>query len=655
MTASYRKRLNLKQRQAEGVPPVPEGEILMLLESIGDAIVVTGGDGKYRYISPRLIKLFGVSEKEFRERTFIDYVHKEDRDELLAYYKRRMKGKRRVAHHVFRIMLKDGDVRWLETSSLMLSWSGEPAYLDFMKDITDRKRGEEEFKNTRNYLKNVFNSLPSVVITVDVDGVISGWNTAAERFTAIMGAEAVSRKVWEVIPYFKEYRPHFFRVIESQQPIELLRQSILIDDKRFLNISISPLVSNGTDGAVIRIDDVTELEIKTEQLRQAQRMETVGTLAGGLAHDFNNILGGILGTVSLMKYSFKKKGSINLAKIEKNMNTIEKAATRATDLVHQLLALSRKQEFAFAPIDLNQSLRHVMGICKNTFDKSIKLKTFFSDDGAMVKADPTQIEQVLLNLCVNAFHAMTVMKNKDEPQGGILIVSIERVYNNEYFRSSHPEVREGDYWCVRVMDTGVGMDAETMSKIYDPFFTTKDKTVGTGLGLAMVYNIVQQHDGFIDVYSQPGIGTTFTVFFPVLEGGEELATPVEKREELPKGSGSILIVDDEEIVRETASEILRECGYKVILAGSGEEAIEILKNEYKKIRVVILDISMSPVTGNGIFSQIQKISPQVKILISSGLRDDARIQAAMDMGVSGYIERPFTLYDLAKKIKLIIE
>ena len=274
--------------------------------------------------------------------------------------------------------------------------------------------------------------------------------------------------------------------------------------EEYHNISIFPLIANGIKGIVIRVDDITELEKKEQQLRQAQKMEIIGTLAGGLAHDFNNILGGITGSLSLLKFKLQKDTALDHDFMIKYLNIMEEAGRRAADLVKQLLSISSKQEMTLEPVDLDITIEHVMQICRNSFDKCIDLETLFSGTKAMINASPTQIEQVLLNLCVNAAHAMTTMRKEDEPQGGKLTVSLKKIFADKNFCIAHPEAHELEYWALTVQDTGVGMDTKTVAKIFDPFFTTKQKDKGTGLGLAMAYNIVQQHGGFIDVYSGEG-------------------------------------------------------------------------------------------------------------------------------------------------------
>jgi PAS domain S-box-containing protein len=508
--------------------------------------------------------------------------------------------------------------------------------------------------NTWNYLINVFNSLPSMLVSVNKDGIVTQWNTAAERYSGVAASGAITKPLWDVMPFLGEYRGLFNTVIQTSRPEERHMESFNNNgEKKYINISINPLVLDDDRGAVIRVDDVTELERKDSQLRQAQKMETVGTLAGGLAHDFNNVLGGITGATSLIRHDIGKK-EINIARVMEMIKLLEESSGRAADMVQQLLALSRQHELTLSPVDLNMSVKHVLKICTSTFDKSIEIHYDGYQGPAMVKADPTQMEQVVLNLCVNASHAMTIMRREGEPHGGTLTISIGRIFADRFFCDTHPEAHPGHYWMVSHRDTGVGMDSKTISKIFDPFFSTKKTGTGTGLGLAMVYNIVQQHGGFVDVYSEPGYGSTFNVFLPTLEDGSGLNRDTGAEECIETGSGLILIIDDEEIIRTTARHMLEECGYRVITAVNGEEGIALYRDRHDEISVVLLDMAMPRKSGVETFAEIKTINPSVKILLTSGFKQDERVQKLLAQGVEDFIQKPYSLIELSRKIKAII-
>jgi PAS domain S-box-containing protein len=513
---------------------------------------------------------------------------------------------------------------------------------------------QQEMAHMRMYLKNIIDSMPSMLISVNEAGIIVEWNEAASRITGIPSIEAIGKEVWALLPHMEKYRGYFKEVIETKTSKEFHSEIIHTGEtEEYHTISIFPLIANGIKGIVIRVDDVTEMEKKEQQLRQAQKMEIIGTLAGGLAHDFNNILGGITGSLSLLKFKLQQDKELDRDFMIKYLNIMEEAGRRAADLVKQLLSISSKQEMTLEPVDLDITVEHVMQICRNSFDKRIDLEPLLSGTKAMIKASPTQIEQVLLNLCVNAAHAMTTMRKENEPQGGKLTVSLKNIFADKIFCIAHPEAHEIEYWALTVQDTGVGMDTRTIAKIFDPFFTTKQKDKGTGLGLAMVYNIVQQHGGFIDVYSVVGLGSTFNIYLPVLQGAESAAS-TEKPFVIPKGEGLILVVDDEEFLRQTAKAILEECGFDVILAENGEEGVMVFEERHGEIKAVLLDMLMPKKSGKEAYLEMKKIDPGLKVLLASGFRQDERVESVLNLGVQGFVQKPYSLESLSKSIFAVI-
>jgi len=451
-----------------------------------------------------------------------------------------------------------------------------------------------------------------------------------------------------------KYREYIHEVFTTRAPKEFHREVTGAgESEEFHKISLFPLVANCVQGIVIRVDNVTELENKEQQLRHAQKMETIGTLAGGLAHDFNNILGGLTGSLSLISFKLDQDADIDREFLRKYLGIMEQAGKRASDLVKQLLSIVRKQEMNFQPVDLNTTIDHILKICTISFDKCIDLNFQNISGKAMINADPTQTEQVLLNLCVNAAHAMTTMRKAAERQGGKLMVSIEKIFADRNFRVTHLEAKSIPYWVLSVQDTGVGMDTRTVAKIFDPFFTTKSKDKGTGLGLAMVYNIVQQHGGFIDVYSEIGQGSTFSVYLPVFpdtstEKGLDIGA------EVIMGKGLVLVVDDEAMIRQTAKEILETCGYSVILATDGQEGLDIFQLRHREISVVLLDMLMPKMSGKETYLEMKKIDPNLKVLFSSGFKQDERVEEVLQLGVQGFMQKPYTLHVLSSAIHRVI-
>jgi PAS domain S-box-containing protein len=646
-----------ERKQAEENLQKSERRIRTFLETASEGFLEVDNQEIILDVNPEMCAILGCSREDLVGRDFLDFIAPMDLTKFLQDIEVRKNGKR--SSYSLALVRPDKTTAHclVKTAPLFDENQDVKGFFAMVTNITEIVQAEQELQQTKRYLDNVFNSLSSMLISIDREGVITQWNTAAEKYTGVPADWAVSKKVWDVIPFLKFYQDQLEKVFHSREPLELHREPMNIGkgEPKYLDIRVYPLVYHGLAGSVIRMDDVTELEKKDRQLVQAQKMETVGSLAGGLAHDFNNVLGGIIGTVSLLKYLLEKDKTVSLEKIMSSVETIEKGACRAGNLVNQLLTLSRKKEPLFVSVDLNEALKDVMEICENTFDKSIKLEISYHDKKAMVWADATQIQQVVLNLCINASHAMTLMRKMEDPQGGTLSVSIINFYADQYFCASQPEAIEGNYWVFKIKDTGVGIDPKFISRIFDPFYTTKTKAQGTGLGLAMVYNIVQQHRGFIDVDSQPGVGTTFSIYLPQLEEQKFYDTKPLVSEALTPGTGLILIVDDEESLRFTLKEILETCGYNVLLAEDGRQGLKIFKQRCSEIKLILLDLAMPNMSGKDSYIEMKKIFPSVKVLVISGFKHDQRVREIIELGVNGILSKPFTMTELSRKIAEVIQ
>jgi PAS domain S-box-containing protein len=530
---------------------------------------------------------------------------------------------------------------------------------DMMEQIYNRDihrdRVENELKAAEFFLSSVMESMPSMLITIEQNGTVTQWNNSAVQLTGISAEDARGNTLWELIPDFEKYKDAIHNISSTKEIVQFYKDLIKIKENTvFLNVTVFPLLDTQAPRFVMMVNNVTEIELKEQQLRQSQKMETVGTLAGGLAHDFNNVLGGIIGTISLFKYKVSKNRKITQEEVEKYFTTIEDSANRASDMVQHLLSLTRKQELSFSPTDLNAIIKSTVKISRNTFDKSIEINANTMSSPAMTYVDSTQIEQSLLNLCINAAHAMTLMRGEGEKFGGFLNINLEKIKADKYTFKLNPDFKEGEeYWRISVEDTGIGMDSRTLAKIFDPFFTTKQEGKGTGLGLAMVYNILKQHKGFIDVYSQQGIGTTFHVYLPVFSS--EVTEKIERiKEEIHMGEGIILVVDDEEIMRQTAKSILEECGYDVLLAANGEEGVELYKSRRELIKAVLLDMVMPKMSGKQAFIELKKIDKDVKVILASGFKQDGRVESILKLGVKEFIQKPYSLVKLANSLHRII-
>ncbi len=417
------------------------------------------------------------------------------------------------------------------------------------------------------------------------------------------------------------------------------------------------MVSEILGASIERNHAKKQIEEQDKQLLQAQKMETVGQLAGGIAHDFNNILAGIVSSTSLFREEHSGKDTFQRSTIEEFLNTVQTAGTRASQVVQQLLGLSRKQEYNFTTVKVNDILQQVIEIGKNSFDKSIKINLSLGKYMIRAQADAVQLEQVLLNLCVNSVHAMTIMRSSKESWGGELSLTSEVIHVDSEFRHQYPIAFENEYCKISITDTGIGIPEENLQKIYDPFFTTKTHGSGTGLGLSMIYRIVQEHFGFVSVESEVGKGTIFNIFLPAedkeeLEQEQEESTTIENKEFT--GSAKILIVDDEPLLRKIASKILTSMGHTVVVAEDGGEAVDIFLEEHETIDAVVLDLVMPVLSGRETYIELKKIKPSIPVLISSGFRKDERIDEMIELGVADFLQKPYTVDEMKRVITKVL-
>ncbi|MHC5594650.1 MAG: hybrid sensor histidine kinase/response regulator, partial [Nostoc sp.] len=385
---------------------------------------------------------------------------------------------------------------------------------------------------------------------------------------------------------------------------------------------------------------ITEKKHLEAQLFRAQRLESIGTLASGIAHDLNNILTPILAGAQLLTLKFPDADERTRHLLE----ILEINARRGADLVKQVLSFARGVEGKRITLQLKHLIVEVAKILKETFPKSIEISTDVPQDLWMVSGDSTQLHQVLMNLCVNARDAMA--------NGGSLSISAENLVIDENYARMNLEAKEGTYTVITICDTGVGIPREILDRIFEPFFTTKDVGQGTGLGLSTVLGIIKSHGGFVNVYSEPGSGTSFKVYLPAVEGMETLSP-----EHLPPQIGNgelILVVDDEVAIQEITRTSLEAHNYKTLIASDGIEAIALYAKNMDKINVVLMDIMLPSLDGLTAIRTLQKINPQVRIIASSGLMSDNKLSAVAAIGVNTFLSKPYTVNELLLSLEKIL-
>ncbi|MDB6125577.1 MAG: multi-sensor hybrid histidine kinase [Pedosphaera sp.] len=589
-------------------------------------------------VNEAMVRHYGYSREEFLSMTIKDYRPLEDIPILLEKVKAIGDGLNLIG--TFRHQKKDGTIIQVEVNSHSLTFEGKQARLAMITDITERKRAEE----TVVRLATAVEQSTDIIINIDPHGIIEYANPAFERITGYSGREMVGRHFNSILSA-NGGRLAFDNIAEH---INLLGNwsgrfvSHKKDGRKFeAEVFIYPIRDHeGKITSYIAVErDVTKESVLEEQVRLSQKMEAIGLLAGGVAHDFNNLLQVIMGYTMLARSSTGTE-------IQGHLEQVHKASERATQLTRQLLAFGRRQPMQKSDTDLDQLVGEHLKMIRRLIGENIEVHFTSDHDLANVHADKGQLEQVLLNLCVNARDAM--------PGGGQITIHSQNCIIDTAFCEDHPWAKPGRFVLLSVTDTGMGMDRETLSRMFEPFFTTKPKGKGTGLGLSVVYGIIRQHEGLIHVYSEPGLGTTFKIYLPASETTEARAN--QKTNLVPQGgTETILLAEDEPQVRELAIKTLVRAGYKVIAATNGEETCELFTDRAKEIDLLLLDVVMPKLGGREAYDRIKDIRPDVPVLFCSGYSGNSLEAGYFQVEGLQLLQKPYNANDLLLKIRELLE
>ncbi|MDA3900361.1 MAG: PAS domain S-box protein [Spirochaetes bacterium] len=627
--------------------------LVAILENTSDMICMYRNEKKILYMNSSLKKLFPNTELSAINLTQLYPEWARDLLEHEGYFEASRNG---TWHGESAILSREG--KEIPVSQVIVCHTRDDASIDYfstiMRDISERKKNENLIKQNEENLSITLNSIGDAVVVTDNNGTLVRMNPVAEKLTGWDNNSATGLPLEDIFKIVNvnertTLENPVLQVIKDRKIKTLETDTLLLsrDGKEYrISDSAAPIIREDGSllGVVLVFRDETEKIRNENQLIQSQKMEAVGTLAGGLAHDFNNVLSGIIGTASLLKNRLLNEEETEKDLLLNYISLIEQSGEQAASIVRQLLTISHKQDFVFTTIDLNRSIKTVVEMAKTTFDRSVNISTTYLDTPALINADNNQIEQVFLNLCINATHAMTTMRPKGDQWGGSLTITLTQ--------TDDPDGKfEDGLIKITIQDTGVGIKKSDMEKIFTPFFTTKDKGKGSGLGLSMVYNIISKHRGSIHVYSEENSGTTISILFPRIGSSTAPRPKKHKKMTIEKGSGLILVIDDEEILRTTSQAMLEECGYQVITAHTGDEGIKLYTENRDKINGIILDMIMPGMSGKETFEKLKEIDPSVKVILSSGFKHDERIQSVMESGILDFIQKPYSLPELSAKIK----
>jgi len=636
-----------ERRLAEAEHELSEQRFRAIFDSASVGIVVVDDAGCLVESNRAFRDMVGYSEAELRSIPFSAYTHPDDLLPNLELFEELRAGKR-DSYRMEKRYLRKGVPVWVNLSTSRLSDSSRRGglLLAVVEDITEKRQAEEALRESEERYRELFENADDAHFTAGVDGRIISVNRAAERMSDYSRGELVGKQFTDLLaPEALEATERAFAAkLQGRSETSVYESAILAKNGRRIAVEVSsrPIIDGdrlvGIQGSVRDISERRKLE---QQLHQAQKMEAVGRLAGGIAHDFNNLLTAIGGYSELL---LSRLGPGD--PLRREAEEIRRAGGRAASLTTQLLAFSRRQMLQPKVVDANAILAETQSMLGRLIGEDVELLTRPARDLWHVRADPGQLQQVIVNLAVNARDAM--------PEGGRLTIETRNAKVDSRQASRLLPMPAGEYVQLSVSDTGVGMDAETRSHVFEPFFTTKDLGGGTGLGLATVYGIVKQSEGFVFVASEPGQGATFDVYLPrVEEELEGLPAPLEPSPLF--GFETVLLVEDEDVVRELVRELLEGHGYTVLEARNGEEAVRLCRGYDRRIDLLLTDVVMPKLGGRELAERVAAERPGMRILFMSGYTDVFNDGSGVLPPGGGFIQKPFSTAVLAQHVRELLD
>jgi two-component system cell cycle sensor histidine kinase/response regulator CckA len=639
----------IERKQAEEKIREGEERYRAVAETATDVIITIDESGKILFVNRSVERVFGYEVTEVIDKQVTVLLRDQKGVGLNVALNKYVKtGEKALNWEAVELvgLHKNGQEIPMELSLGEFVRNGRRFLTGIARDISERKRAEQELRKSEERYRDLVENARDIIYTHDLKGNYTSINKACEQLAGYTREEALKMNLMDTIA--PEYRETARKMItrklageiETIYDLEILTKQ---GDRVAFEVSTRLIYQNGAPVGVQGIArDVTERKQLEARLRQSQKLEAVGQLAGGVAHDFNNLLTVILGYSEIMLRRIDQS-----TPLRHNLLEIKKAAERASTLTRQLLAFSRKQVLKPKVIDLNTVVADMGKMLLRLIGEDVELVTDLKPSLARVKADPGQIEQVLLNLAVNARDAM--------PRGGTLIIKTENVLMDDELVRKYVSVNAGAHVMLTVSDTGHGMDAETQARVFEPFFTTKESGKGTGLGLATVYGIVKQSGGNIWLHSELGKGTIFKIFLPRVDDTAADQETIVQQEPVPRGKEKILVVEDEEQVLRIIREVLEGQGYTVLSASNGEEALELATDHGAEIRLLLTDVVMPQMSGRELAERLITMLPELKCLYMSGYTDDAIVRHGLQEDTLNFIQKPFDSVSVARKVREVLD
>lgn len=591
-------------------------------------------------MSENIERLLGVTVAESMSyEWWLESLHPEDRDRAVGVLTEAFKASGYSME--YRLRHKDGSYHWVQDNDRVVrDAAGKPQQMvGVWTDVTQRKRAEERLREQADIIER---AQDAILVRDFASDRVAVWNSGAERLYGWSASEAIGRPLGELIFDETNNRQVLLEQLVSTGEFHGEIRHRAKDGREVVVDARVTLIRNGdgTPRAVLGINtDITGQKKLEKHLLRTQRLESIGTLASGVAHDLNNILVPILMAVPILRNDPSPEENENF------LNTIESSAQRGADIVRQVLTFARGADGDRVLLQPIYLIEEIAKIAKETFPKTVRLRTSYSEDLRLVEGDPSQLHQMLLNLCLNARDAM--------PEGGSLSLTAENFDVDEQYATMTPGLKAGPHVLISVIDTGTGIPQNIVDRIFDPFFTTKEPGKGTGLGLSSALGIVKSHGGVISVYSAAN-GTTFRVLLPSTAGVFQ-ADETKAQMDVPTGHGeTILIVDDESAIREVAKVVLSKSGYKVLAADDGPSALALFVRQSKEIDVVLVDVIMPIMSGLVLARTLRKMDVKAKVIVSSARDSDYNPGELTDIGVQGCLNKPYSRETLLRAIDHVL-
>lgn len=639
-------RDNSERKKAEQAIKEAHERYAALFDRSFDCVYLHDFEGNYLDANNAVLELTGYSKEDVTALKFLDLMSPDQLAQAAESIETIVRNGSEEQLRSYKIRTKDNDVRDIETRGALIYRNGEPyAVQGIARDVTGQKKMETALKESESKFRSLFENSPlPFALTTLKEGIVTDANNKFCESSGYAKEEVIGRRTTELGFYSEKDRIRVLNLLLESGKIDGLEMDYSVKDGKIRNsfTSVAIIHHHGEPFMLSMYVDVTDIKRMESQLRQSQKMESIGTLAGGIAHDFNNILGIVLGNAEMAKFCLEEKDNV-----KNNIDQIIDASLRGRQIVRQLLDFSRQTKQTRYALTLSPLIKESLMLLRSLIPANIDIRQNYKDDEFTALVDPTQIHQIIINLCTNASRAMP-------EKGGVIDVALDTVVTTAQNKDQFKDMEPGRYIRLNISDTGEGIAPENLNRIFEPYFTTRQSGSGTGLGLSVVHGIVKDCKGAILVSSESGKGTTFTILLPVVDA-DIREDPLSEKVALPVGNEKVLWVDDEENLGRIAGDMLKKLGYHVRYVNSPADALKIIASEPDQFDLVVTDMAMPKMTGLELAGKIVKIKPDMHLILCTGYNENMDEERAKKMGFKAFLIKPVKMEVIAEVVRKVLD